>query len=78
MMKLPDNASKTIGRCYVCGKSTKLFIHQPCGEKLDAIKRTTLVGKEGYRFTLLQQERHRHNQAKKRYAEGYVPKFCFT
>ncbi len=30
----PSPAKKRIGLCAACGKSTRLLIHQQCGEKL--------------------------------------------
>ena len=65
------------GKCYVCGKSTKLLIHQACGKKMDDAKKAKKVVKFGNKeFDQMQQEVSKHNAAKRRYAAGHVPKFC--
>ena len=76
-MKHAQQPWKKTGLCHVCGKPTKLLIHQPCGAKMDAAKKAHKVAGVG-RGELNQQhqENSKHNAAKRRYAAGYVPKFC--
>lgn len=63
--------------CYVCGKPTKLAIHQECGKKLDAEKKATIVRRfETSAISQDQQEKADHNKSKKAYAAGSVPWFC--
>lgn len=77
-MKHSQQPFKKTGLCYVCGKPTKLLIHQACGKKLDAAKVTKKVATVGdFEVNQQQVENSRHNCAKKRYTKGYVPKFCF-
>ena len=76
-MKHAQQPWKKTGLCYVCGKPTKLLIHQPCGAKMDAAKKAKKVAKVGsFEINQQQQETAHHNAAKRRYAAGYVPKFC--
>ena len=73
-MKHSRNPWKKTGVCFVCGKSTKLLVHQECGKAMDAAKKGNKVA-----FDKIDQQQHetaRHNVAKKQYAAGYVPKFC--
>lgn len=64
---------KSSGICKVCGKSTKLLIHTPCGLAMDAAKAATKVfGK----VTKKHQQTSEDRQARKGYKAGKVPWFC--
>ena len=76
-MKHPQQPWKKTGLCHVCGKPTKLLIHQECGKKMDAAKKANKVATVGGRELNQQhQENSKHNAAKRRYLAGHVPKFC--
>lgn len=68
---------KSTGKCYICGKSTKLNIHKKCGESVDAAKKARVVY-ESKHGPINQQnsENSRHNSTKKKWASGYIPFFC--
>lgn len=51
------------GKCFVCGKSTKLPVHSECGQKATSDS------------TRLQRERN-HKANRERYRQGNVPWFC--
>lgn len=66
------------GKCYVCGRSTQLNIHSDCGKKVDQAKERKVVASIGEKtFNQLQLEKGQRNRMKKKYAAGYVPKFCY-
>lgn len=68
-MKL--SSLKRTGLCAVCGKPTKLRIHVACGEKKAAEKNQKVAGLGN--LTKRHQETARHNRAKKKWADGYLP-----
>jgi hypothetical protein len=64
----------TTGKCYVCKKSTKLNIHQKCGELAEA-KGVELTGFR--KVTVAQNTTKKRNANKKKYVSGKLPAFCY-
>jgi hypothetical protein len=78
-MKHSAQPFRKTGLCHVCGRSTKLLIHQECGRKIDAAKTAKKVATVGtHEFSQKNKENANHNYTKKLYAKGCVPKFCFN
>lgn len=76
-MKL-DIYKKKTGICFICGKPTKLLIHNECGKSVDKLKKETIAAEfNGNKITVQQKETANHNRKKKDYINGCVPKFCY-
>lgn len=61
---------KNDGKCHICGRPTRLFIHKPCGLASDEAKRNKKVGIGG--VNQQHAETSKHNRNKKKWAAGVV------
>lgn len=72
-------SSGQVGRCFVCGKSTKLPIHGECGKKVEALRNEkTIKGTGGQMISPATRAKNSSNTAQKNYRSGKLPPFMFT